>query len=50
VTPAAFDVIEAVVALANEKGRSASQLALACLASQPGVTAPIVSVRARSIK
>jgi aryl-alcohol dehydrogenase-like predicted oxidoreductase len=45
VTPAAFDVIEAVVALANEKGCSASQLALAWLASQPGVTAPIIGPR-----
>ena len=45
VTPAAFDVIEAVVTLANEKGCSASQLALAWLASQPGVTAPIIGPR-----
>ena len=44
-TPAAFDVIEAVVALANEKGCSPSQLALAWLASQPGITAPIIGPR-----
>jgi aryl-alcohol dehydrogenase-like predicted oxidoreductase len=45
VTPAAFDVIEAVVALAGEKGCSPSQLALAWLAAQPGVTAPIIGPR-----
>ena len=45
VTPAAFDVIEGVVALAEEKGCSPSQLALAWLASQPGVTAPIIGPR-----
>jgi aryl-alcohol dehydrogenase-like predicted oxidoreductase len=45
VTPAAFDVIEGVVALAAEKGCSPSQLALAWLAAQPGVTAPIIGPR-----
>jgi aryl-alcohol dehydrogenase-like predicted oxidoreductase len=45
VTPAAFDVIEGVVALAEEKGCSPSQLALAWLAAQPGVTAPIIGPR-----
>jgi aryl-alcohol dehydrogenase-like predicted oxidoreductase len=45
VTPAAFDVIEGVVALAEEKGCSPSQLALAWLAVQPGVTAPIIGPR-----
>jgi aryl-alcohol dehydrogenase-like predicted oxidoreductase len=45
VTPAAFDVIEGVVALAREKGCSPSQLALAWLGSQPGVTAPIIGPR-----
>ncbi|HUO68484.1 MAG TPA: aldo/keto reductase [Gammaproteobacteria bacterium] len=45
VTAAAFDVIEGVVALAEEKGCSPSQLALAWLAAQPGVTAPIIGPR-----
>jgi len=45
VTPAAFDVIEGVVALAREKGCSPSQLALAWLGAQPGVTAPIIGPR-----
>ena len=45
VTPAAFDVIEGVAALAEEKGCSPSQLALAWLAAQPGVTAPIIGPR-----
>jgi aryl-alcohol dehydrogenase-like predicted oxidoreductase len=45
VTPAAFDVIEGVVALAEEKGCTPSQLALAWLAAQPGVTAPIIGPR-----
>ena len=44
-TPAAFDVIEGVVALAKEKGCTPSQLALAWNASQPGITAPIVGPR-----
>ena len=45
VTPAAFDVIEGVVALAEDKGCSPSQLALAWLEAQPGVTAPIIGPR-----
>lgn len=45
VTPQAFDVIEAVAALAAEKGCSPSQLALAWNAAQPGVTAPIIGPR-----
>jgi aryl-alcohol dehydrogenase-like predicted oxidoreductase len=44
-TPAAFDVIEGVVALAKEKGCTPSQLALAWNASQPGITASIVGPR-----
>jgi aryl-alcohol dehydrogenase-like predicted oxidoreductase len=45
VTPAAFDVIEGVVGLARDKGCTPSQLALAWLAAQPGVTAPIIGPR-----
>ena len=44
-TPAAFDVIEGVVALAKEKSCTPSQLALAWNAAQPGITAPIVGPR-----
>ncbi len=44
-TPAAFDVIEGLVALAQEKACTPSQLALAWNAAQPGVTAPIVGPR-----
>jgi aryl-alcohol dehydrogenase-like predicted oxidoreductase len=44
-TPAAFDVIEGVAALAREKGCTPSQLALAWNAAQPGITAPIVGPR-----
>jgi aryl-alcohol dehydrogenase-like predicted oxidoreductase len=44
-TPAAFDVIEALIALAGEKGCTPSQLALAWNAAQPGVTAPIIGPR-----
>ena len=44
-TPAAFDVIEGLVALASEKGCTPSQLALAWNASQPGITAPIIGPR-----
>jgi aryl-alcohol dehydrogenase-like predicted oxidoreductase len=47
VTPAAFDVIEGVVALAKDKGCTPSQLALAWNAAQPGITAPIVGPRTR---
>ena len=45
VTPEAFDVIEGVVALARDKGCTPSQLALAWLSAQPGVTAPIIGPR-----
>jgi aryl-alcohol dehydrogenase-like predicted oxidoreductase len=45
VTPGAFDVIERVVEVAHDKGCTASQLALAWNAAQPGVTAPIVGPR-----
>jgi aryl-alcohol dehydrogenase-like predicted oxidoreductase len=44
-TPAAYDVIEGVVALAQEKGCTPSQLALAWNASQPGITAPVIGPR-----
>ena len=44
-TPAAYDVIEGLVALAKDKGCTPSQLALAWLAAQPGVTAPIIGPR-----
>ena len=44
-TPAAYDVIEGLVALAEEKGCTPSQLALAWNASQPGITAPIIGPR-----
>ena len=44
-TPAAFDVIEGLVALAKDKGCTASQLALAWNAAQPGITAPIIGPR-----
>jgi len=37
-----YDVVEAVVALAKERGVPPSQIALAWLLSRPGVTAPIV--------
>jgi aryl-alcohol dehydrogenase-like predicted oxidoreductase len=45
ITESAFDVIEAVVALANDKRCTPSQLALAWNAAQPGVTAPIIGPR-----
>ena len=44
-TPAAFDVIEGLVALAKAKGCTPSQLALAWTAAQPGITAPIIGPR-----
>ena len=44
-TPAAFDVIEALVALAEDKNCTPSQLALAWNATQPGITAPIIGPR-----
>jgi aryl-alcohol dehydrogenase-like predicted oxidoreductase len=45
VTDAAFDVIEAHVAHAADKGCTPAQLALAWNAAQPGVTAPIIGPR-----
>jgi aryl-alcohol dehydrogenase-like predicted oxidoreductase len=45
VTPAAFDVIEAHVAHAKDKGCTPAQLALAWNAAQPGITAPIIGPR-----
>jgi aryl-alcohol dehydrogenase-like predicted oxidoreductase len=44
-TPQAWDVIELARTLAEEKGCSVSQLALAWCASQPGVTSPIIGPR-----
>jgi aryl-alcohol dehydrogenase-like predicted oxidoreductase len=44
-TPAAYDVIEGLVALAQEKGCTPSQLALAWNAAQAGITAPIIGPR-----
>jgi aryl-alcohol dehydrogenase-like predicted oxidoreductase len=44
-TPAAFDVIEGLVALAKDKSCTPSQLALAWNAAQPGITAPIIGPR-----
>jgi aryl-alcohol dehydrogenase-like predicted oxidoreductase len=40
-----FDVIEGLQPLANEKGCTMSQLALAWCAQQPGVTSPIIGPR-----
>jgi aryl-alcohol dehydrogenase (NADP+) len=37
-----YDVVDAVVALAKDRGVPASQIALAWLLSRPGVTAPII--------
>lgn len=45
ITERAFDVIEAVVAIAKDRGCTPSQLALAWNAAQPGVTAPIIGPR-----
>src|SRR5687767_15041343 len=44
-TAAAFDVIDALVALAKDKDCTPSQLALAWNAAQPGITAPIIGPR-----
>jgi aryl-alcohol dehydrogenase-like predicted oxidoreductase len=44
-TDAAFDVLDIVQALALEKGCTVSQLALAWVTQQPGVTSPIVGPR-----
>jgi aryl-alcohol dehydrogenase-like predicted oxidoreductase len=45
ITERAYDIIEAVVGFAEEKGCTTSQLALAWNAAQPGVTAPILGPR-----
>lgn len=44
-TRASFDVIEPLNALAAEKGVPLSQLALAWVAQQPGITSPIIGPR-----
>ncbi len=44
-TDLGFDVLDTVQALAAEKGCSASQIALAWVNSQPGITAPIIGPR-----
>ncbi len=44
-TAEAFDVIEALVGHAQDKGCTPSQLALAWNAAQPGITAPIIGPR-----
>lgn len=44
-TEGAFDVLDAVEALAAEKGCTPAQLALAWCMAQPGVTAPIIGPR-----
>ncbi|MBC8170440.1 MAG: aldo/keto reductase [Anaerolineae bacterium] len=47
VPEAAFDVIDTVKALAQEKGCTASQLALAWVMQQPGITSAIIGPRTR---
>ena len=42
---AAYDLLETVIAIANEKDCTPSQLALAWCAQQPGITSPIVGIR-----
>jgi aryl-alcohol dehydrogenase-like predicted oxidoreductase len=44
-TPRAWDVIDLLRAMADERGCSVSQLALAWCGAQPGVTAPIIGPR-----
>ena len=44
-TDAAFAVVEEVVAIAAEKGRTPSQVALAWCAQQVGITSPIIGPR-----
>lgn len=44
-TPLAWDVIDLLRAMADEKGCSVAQLALAWCGAQPGVTAPIIGPR-----
>ncbi|MCA9889309.1 MAG: aldo/keto reductase, partial [Anaerolineae bacterium] len=41
----AYDVLAVLEDLANEKGKSMSQVALAWVAAQPGVTSPIIGPR-----
>jgi len=41
----AFDLIEALTKMAEEKGKSVSQVALAWVRTRPGVTAPIIGPR-----
>ena len=42
---AAFKVVDTVVAIAEEKGCSPTQFALAWCAQQPGITSPIMGIR-----
>lgn len=44
-TPAAFDLLDGLEALAAEKGTTPARLALAWVMGRPGVTAPIVGPR-----
>ena len=44
-TDIGYAVLEAVQQIAAEKGASASQIALAWVNSQPGITAPIIGPR-----
>ena len=44
-TDAAFEVLAVVEALAHEKGCTPSQVALAWVAQQPGITSPIIGPR-----
>lgn len=44
-TPAAVEVADAIKPLADAKGVSQAELALAWVARQPGITAPIIGVR-----
>ena len=47
-TPGVYDVVEALDPLAEEKGCSMAQLALAWVLRQPGVTSPIIGPRTMS--
>ncbi len=47
-TPEVYDVVEALDPLAEEKGCSMAQLALAWVLRQPGVTSPIIGPRTMS--
>src|SRR3712207_292052 len=44
-TEASFDVLEAVQIIANEKGCTPAQVALAWCKDRPGVTSPIIGPR-----